>query len=103
MKPLRTLAAVAVLFAGSAFAQVRDYRELKTPPMRPFTPPAAKRIQLGNGMVVFLMEDHELPLIRATARIRGGGRDVPAEKAGLVTIYGQSWRTGGTRCLTRLT
>jgi zinc protease len=99
MTRIRTIA-FALLFAVSAFAQVNDYREIKTPPMRPFTPPSAKRVQLANGMVIFLMEDHELPLIRGTARIRGGGRDMPGEKAGLVSIYGQAWRTGGTAKLT---
>ena len=58
--------------------------------------PQPKRVQLGNGMVLFLMEDHELPLIRGTALIRGGSRDVAADKAGLAGIYGQAWRTGGT-------
>jgi len=29
-------------------------------------------MQLANGMVIFLQEDHELPLIRGTAQIRGG-------------------------------
>ncbi|HKO59344.1 MAG TPA: insulinase family protein [Thermoanaerobaculia bacterium] len=90
------LAAGLVLVAGSAAAQVKDYREIKTPALRSFTMPQPKRIQLDNGMVIFLQEDHELPLIRGTARIRGGGRDVPAEKAGLAGIYGQAWRTGGT-------
>jgi zinc protease len=48
-------------------------------------------------MVIFLQEDHELPLIRGTVRIRGGSRDEPAAKAGLVQIYGEVWRTGGTK------
>jgi zinc protease len=94
------LAAGLVLVAGSAAAQVKDYREIKTPALRSFTMPQPKRIQLDNGMVIFLQEDHELPLIRGTARIRGGGRDVPADKAGLAGIYGQSWRTGGTESKT---
>ena len=51
-------------------------------------------------MVLFLMEDHELPLIRGTATIRGGSRDIPAGKAGMAGIYGQSWRTGGTKTKT---
>ena len=89
--------AVALLITTSLFAQARDYRDIKTPPLRAFNPPAAKRIQLANGMVIFLMEDHELPLIRGTARIRGGGRNVPVSKAGLMGIYGGSWRTGGTK------
>jgi zinc protease len=51
-------------------------------------------------MVIFLQEDHELPLVRGTAQIRGGSRDEPAEKVGLANIYGQVWRTGGTKSKT---
>jgi zinc protease len=51
-------------------------------------------------MVVMLQEDHELPLISGFARIRGGSREEPGIKAGLVSIYGQVWRTGGTKART---
>ena len=51
-------------------------------------------------MVIFLQEDHELPLIDGTARIRGGERRVPANKAGMMDIYGEAWRTGGTKTQT---
>lgn len=93
---IQALAAAAALLAGSAFAQVKDYRDIKTTPLRAFDIQQPKRVQLDNGMVIFLQEDHELPLVRATARVRGGARDVDAGKAGLSGIYGQTWRTGGT-------
>ena len=51
-------------------------------------------------MVIFLQEDHELPMIDGTARIRGGERSVPANKTGLTEIYGEVWRTGGTKTQT---
>ena len=51
-------------------------------------------------MVVFLQEDHELPTIDGTARIRGGERSVPPNKTGLIDIYGEVWRTGGTKSQT---
>jgi zinc protease len=95
---IRRIAVLAslLLFAAGAFAQVTDHRDIKAPPLRQFSMPQPKRIQLGNGMVIFLQEDRELPLIRGGARIRGGSRDMPNEKAGLISIYSQSWRTGGT-------
>ena len=74
-----------------------DWKEIQPPALHAFHPQRPKRIQLSNGMVIFLQEDHELPFIRGTARIHGGSRDEPAEKAGLVQIYGEVWRTGGTR------
>ena len=85
-----------LLVASGALGQVTSYRDIKTPSLRKFSMPQPKRIALANGMVLFLQEDHELPLIRGSARIRGGARDVPAAKAGLAGIYGQAWRTGGT-------
>ena len=89
--------ALALLsLATEASAQARDYRDIKTPPLRNFTVPQPKRVALPNGMVILLMEDRELPIIRGTARIRGGERDVEAAKTGLVGILAQSWRTGGT-------
>ncbi|HEX7191588.1 MAG TPA: pitrilysin family protein, partial [Thermoanaerobaculia bacterium] len=93
-------ATLLLALASPAFTQVTKYTEIKTPSLRSFTVVQPKRIGLGNGMIVFLQEDHELPLIRGSALIRGGERDVPAGKAGLVNIYGQSWRTGGTESKT---
>ena len=90
------IAASLLLLAGSAFGQATSVNDIKSPPLRSFSMPQPKRIQLANGMVIFLMEDHELPLVRGTAIIRGGARDVPANKAGLLNIYTSSWRTGGT-------
>ena len=88
--------ATLLTFVTSAFAQVDNYKDIKTPPLRSFSMPQPKRIELSNGMVIFLQEDRELPLIRGTATIRGGERDVAADKAGLMSIYTGAWRTGGT-------
>lgn len=98
MNTLRGIAVVTSLlaFALTSPAQVKRPEEIKTPGLRKFSMPQPKRIQLANGMVIFLMEDHELPLIRGGATVRGGSRNVPAAKAGMGSIYGQAWRTGGT-------
>ena len=74
-----------------------EWKQIKKPPLPAFHPQEPKRIQLANGMIIFLQEDHELPLIDGTAYIRGGARDVPAEKTGMTSIYSGSWRTGGTK------
>jgi zinc protease len=99
VKALR-IAAIAFAVVTTAFGQVKSYKEIKTPPLRSFTPAQPTRVQLSNGMILLLQEDHELPLIRASALIHGGSRDVPAEKAGLVGILAGSWRTGGTETRT---
>jgi zinc protease len=101
MRALTRIAAASLLtLAASAFAQVTDYHDIKPVPLRKFSMPQPKRIALANGMVIFLQEDHELPLIKGRALIRGGSRDIPAEKAGMLSIYTQSWRTGGTAAST---
>src|SRR5579872_4383041 len=82
--------------ASGKVAPVTTYDQIKTPKLPEFHPQTAKRIVLSNGMVVFLQEDHELPLIDGFVRIRGGAREVPAAKLGLIGIYANSWRTGGT-------
>jgi zinc protease len=92
---LFTLSVLAI--APASHAQVEDWRKIQTPPLHAFHPPVPKRIELSNGMVIFLLEDHELPLVTGTAEIRGGAVDEPAAKAGLVSLYGQAWRTGGTK------
>ena len=77
-----------------------DWKAIQKPPLRSFQPQQPRRVVLPNGMVIFLQEDHELPLLRGTARIRGGSREETAEKTGLVSLYGQAWRTGGTKTRT---
>ena len=59
-------------FVSGADAQVADWRQIHIPPLPAFHPQEPRRVELANGMVIFLQEDHELPLIRGTARIRGG-------------------------------
>ncbi|MBN2108041.1 MAG: insulinase family protein [Deltaproteobacteria bacterium] len=65
-----------------------------------FKAPAPERIKLPNGMIVYLLEDHELPLINVTASIRTGSIHEPAELAGLAALTGTAMRTGGTLHMT---
>ena len=73
---------------------------IKIPTLPPFKPQEPQRIELPNGMVIFLQVDHELPLIGGTIRVRGGSRSEAAEKTGMVSMYGDVWRTGGTKTKT---
>jgi len=87
--------------AGVSYAQQNQtWKRIPIPQLPAFHPQEPKRVELPNGMVIFLQEDHELPTIDATARIRGGSRSEPAEKTGLVSLYGEVWRTGGTKSQT---
>ncbi|HEY8149520.1 MAG TPA: pitrilysin family protein, partial [Vicinamibacteria bacterium] len=98
----RPVAAVCLALMAAPWAALgqpvpTDWKQIAKPPLRGFQPVQPRRVALGNGMVIFLQEDRELPLIQATLRIRGGSREEDAAKVGLVSIFGQAWRTGGTR------
>ena len=92
----------ATIFSIAPFAaaQATSWQQVPIPPLPAFQPKQPKRIELSNGMVIFLQEDHELPLIDGTARIRGGSVNEAAAKTGLVDIFGEVWRTGGTKSQT---
>ena len=77
-------------------ANPEPWKKIPIPELHPFKPVQPKRIDLPNGLVIFLQEDHELPFIDGTVLIRGGSRDEPAAKVGLTTLYGEAWRTSGS-------
>ncbi len=61
-----------------------------------FNPPDAERLVLDNGMVVYLLEDHELPLVTINATLKTGSWLDPADKVGLAGMTGAVMRTGGS-------
>src|SRR5215470_8064898 len=96
------LCVASVLFSKAipATAQATDWQKIPIPSLPAFHPAEPKRVELPNGMVIFLQEDHEIPLIDGSIRVRGGSRNEPANKIGLVDLYGEVWRTGGTKSQT---
>ncbi len=52
-------------------ANAADPRAM-TFPVVDFHPPRGERVVLDNGMILYLLEDHELPLIKINAMIRTG-------------------------------
>ncbi len=79
-------------------AKAVDPRALTFAPLR-FSIPKADRATLDNGVVVYLMEDHELPLVNMTAYVRTGSIYEPADKLGLASLTGSVIRSGGTETL----
>jgi predicted Zn-dependent peptidase len=61
-----------------------------------FERPRPTRAVLGNGMVVYLLESHELPLVSARFVVRTGEIYEPEDKAGLAELTGTVLRAGGT-------
>jgi zinc protease len=76
--------------------EAKHYTELRLPPLPDVKLPKYDRMTLKNGMVVYLMEDHELPLVNGRAVIRTGDRLEPGDKIGLGELVGTVMRTGGT-------
>ena len=72
-----------------------DPRTMTFKPLN-FSIPKTERAVLANGMVVHMLEDHELPIVNITAYVRTGGVYEPPEKAGLAGLTGAVMRSGGT-------
>lgn len=86
--------------APNASADIQtNWKNIAIPALPAFKPQQPKRVVFANGMIVYLTENHELPLISGSALIRGGADSEPAKKTGLVELYGATWRTGGTEKL----
>jgi predicted Zn-dependent peptidase len=86
------------LIGGGANAQEDDLlkhpRDMKFPPLS-FHPPKADRTVLSNGIVVYFLENPELPLIRISALIRTGSIQDPPGKSGLARLTAGVMRNGG--------
>ena len=87
---------LSFLWSGCGQQQVIDYKSLEYPKLGDVEVPEVRQMTLANGMRLFLLEDHELPLVNISVRIRTGSIYEPAEKIGLASITGEVMRTGGT-------
>ena len=83
--------------ASSALPQVKD---LKYPPLREVKIPEITTFTLPNGMRVYMLENHELPVVSGSLTVRTGNLFDPADKVGLAGITGTVMRTGGTKART---
>jgi zinc protease len=77
-----------------------SYKDLKFPPLKRISIPDVTTYTLPNGMRVYLLEDHELPIVSGTVRVRTGNLFDPADKVGLASVTGVVMRSGGTQAKT---
>jgi predicted Zn-dependent peptidase len=92
---------LSVLFCGSfAYAQKSPKDKFIFPALNPIKMPKVERVELGNGLELFLVEDHEYPTIDIRAMVRLGSVFESASKIGLASITGRVLRTGGTMSMT---
>jgi len=78
--------------------EIVDHPDKLTFPELVFDPPhpSEYRTELSNGMVVYIAEDKELPLINVSVLLHGGDAWEPVEKTGLASLTGTMMREGGT-------
>jgi zinc protease len=96
VKKLFLLLVMAGAVLSAQTSQVPSYKALTYPPLRPIRIPEVSTFTLPNGMKLYLLENHELPLVRGVALVRTGNLFDPANKVGLATITGMVMRSGGT-------
>lgn len=86
-----------VLFVScSGLDGPKSYQDLQFPSQVQWVQPQVESFSLDNGIRFFLIEDHELPLIRMKVKVRTGEVEVPKGKEGLARIMGHVMRIGGT-------
>ena len=85
----------ACALAPAASAQVERPEQIQYPPVPAFDIPRPERVELANGMIVYLLEDSELPLVNVQVRIRTGSRFDPPDKIGLADLTASVLGTGG--------
>ncbi len=73
---------------------------MKFAPLKELELPKIEQSTLPNGMKIYLLENHELPLIRGLALVRTGNLFDPSDKVGLAEITGSLIRSGGTTAKT---
>jgi zinc protease len=97
---MRFIAALVVTIVTTPFIttaqQSKPWEKIPVPPLHEFKPQMPKRVELKNGIVIFLQEDHELPFVSGSVLIPGGALDEDAAKTGMIELYGQAWRTSGS-------
>jgi len=90
------LAAVATVPARAADPSLYDPRKIVTPPIGKIPAVKPERFTLPNGVVVFLLENHDLPVVSGKAYFPCSPTLTPADRAGLAGLTGEVMRTGGT-------
>src|SRR5438105_2287124 len=71
--------------------------QVAAPPPLKFQPPKGERFALKNGITVFILEDHDLPLIHGSALVRSGSFYDDKAKPGTAELTGETMRAGGSK------
>ena len=90
------LGSLLTCLAATAIAQGVDPRQVPVPPLHPIHSVKPERFVMPDGIVVYLLEDHELPRVSGTCYFKMGPALVPDDKVGLASLTGDVMRSGGS-------
>lgn len=86
---------VCLIMWGIPPTFAKPHEELTFEPIQ-FKPPVPEKRALSNGMVLYLLEDRELPVFDISGLVKTGNIYDSADKVGLASIFASVMRTGGT-------
>jgi len=97
MRRSRVFFLCLLTLAGIALSQPANWPDPSqlTFDLLSFNPPEPARTVLSNGVVVYLAEDHSLPLINGVAYVNARAIFDPADKVGLAGLTASLLREGG--------
>lgn len=90
----------ATLGAAEAIDPKFDPAKITIPALRPIPKVSPERWVMKNGLVVYLLENHDLPLVRGRMYTRASAAWAPADKTGLGQLTGTVMRSGGSAKVT---
>src|SRR5262245_52795490 len=95
---LPALLATATLaaMASAALDPKYDPDRVTIPPLHPIKTYTPERFVLANGMVIYLQEDHRLPVVSGSYYCRSSTGWEPAGKVGMAGMTGTVMRSGGS-------
>ena len=74
-----------LIVSGTLPIYAKPHEELTYEPIQ-FNPPVPEKRMLSNGMTLYLLEDHELPVFDISGLVKTGTIYDPADKLGLASI-----------------
>ncbi len=90
---------LTVILSAAEDAALSEPDRLAYPPLS-FQPPRAERIVLDNGLIFYILENTEIPLLKISAVVRTVNMYDPSGKEGLAELTATVMRTGGIAGMT---
>ncbi|WP_020675784.1 M16 family metallopeptidase [Geopsychrobacter electrodiphilus] len=95
MKSFLSILSLLLLTACSMLVRQPVRPDALTFPKLTFDFPQVEHLTLANGIEVYLLPDHDLPLVEITTLTGGGSIFDPPEMTGLSDLFVESLQTGG--------